>query len=933
MKRKIVVLLLALVAGVTLGENSHRLATYNVRYVHPKNGDTGEKAWPQRRAAVLSTVLDNHIDIVGMQEVTGNNHDSVTGNSQLQDLCDGLAGYTCIAYERADKDYSYNVVFYKSNRYRCLSHSAFWLSETPEVCSVGFTAGRERRCVMCHMQDIATGKTFWFCVTHPESGNAVAGEQSADLIVKYLRDMTGDEPVFLTGDLNHKRTETAIRNRYLSLLQDAADFVPTDSNYCIPRDGAQTACTYQHWRPAKENKGAEIDFLLYRHMTPLNRHIVTEQYGRSLPPSDHFLLYGDFLLGDPVDPWVLEAARPDTGAYYGITSANGQIGLVSSRTPLRLSNLVIGGLYDQYGKEGINSFFPNLRPLCPQVRVNGVEVTDATVSEHHQFFDMRTATLTGTFVCNGVKLTYRILALRHLPYCFMMEVEAPDGVQLELQNRHELPEWMTEAQNHTKHIREKANPYVEHYPEYDLLTTIGQSPTGKWTLAASTTTIQEGNRYTIVGAVMDSHCVPDAPFEAERLAVFARKEGRDRLLEKHHQAWETLWQNDIEIEGDPVAQQDVHQMLYHLYAFNREGSSLSCSPMGLSGLGYSGHAFWDADTWMFPALCVLQPDLARQMVDYRYQRLEMAKKKAYLYGYKGALFPWQSADSGQEETAPHNMYPIAEHHISGDVAIAAWQYYQLTGDKEWLRTHGWPLLLETARFWESRIEQDSTGRYVLRNVIGADEWGQNAEGGKLVDNNAYTIGVCKRNLQYATKAARVLHEKAPKRWSQLADGLRWELMDNGCISLHDGYHGEISKQADVALLAYPLELLTDTAAIRKNMEYYIATVPRKRTPAMSKSIYAILYSRLGDREKALYYFRDSYVPNLNPPFRVMAEFDGGTNPYFLTGAGGTLQTLLFGFGGLRLTDKGLRKTANTLLPDGWTKMSIIRNGERYTITK
>lgn len=128
---------------------------------------------------------------------------------------------------------------------------------------------------------------------------------------------------------------------------------------------------------------------------------------------------------------------------------------------------------------------------------------------------------------------------------------------------------------------------------------------------------------------------------------------------------------------------------------------------------------------------------------------------------------------------------------------------------------------------------------------------------------------------------------------------------NGVTAEHDTYDGAITKQADVCLLAFPLKLVTDKEQIRKDLEYYLQTVLRKKITAMSKSIYSILFTRLGERERAWHYFRDSYCPNLNPPFRVIAEFDGGTNPYFLTGAGGVLQSVLMGLADWILRIKGL----------------------------
>jgi trehalose/maltose hydrolase-like predicted phosphorylase len=267
------------------------------------------------------------------------------------------------------------------------------------------------------------------------------------------------------------------------------------------------------------------------------------------------------------------------------------------------------------------------------------------------------------------------------------------------------------------------------------------------------------------------------------------------------------------------------------------------------------------------------------------------------------------------------MYGAFEHHITGDVAIAVWQYYCVTQDLDWLREKGYPMLEAIATYWVSRSEQNEQGEYEIRNVIGADEWNVNALGGKNVNNNAYTNGVAKTSLEVACKAARLLELKPEPIWETVARKLLFSCMPNGVTAEHDTYKGEKTKQADVCLLAFPLRIITDKAQIKKDLEYYLQTVPKKKTPAMSKSVYSILYARLGDRERAFYYFEDSYLPNLNPPFRVVAEFDGGTNPYFITGAGGTLQTILFGFGGLDITDKGII-AGKGLLPSTWKSLML-----------
>ena len=659
------------------------------------------------------------------------------------------------------------------------------------------------------------------------------------------------------------------------------------------------------------------------------------------------------------DPWIIEVENPLQGDYYGITSANGQIGIISSRSPLKIDKLVVGGIYDIYASGRVNNYFPNINPLEVELKVDGQRCERGNIHNYHQSFDMRNASHKGTFNFQDIiQVEYTTVALRQMPFGYMMDITivANKDCHLQVLNQHRAHEALRNPEDYFSYIDNKANPYTTTYPRYVVMTTTAQSPTGRHQLAATSAFLFPDNksggvehtirhrtdrgvgRHTmefdqilkqgdtlhvaIVGNIMGSNTVPDVRNEVERLTVYQLTEGYERLWKRHNTAWDKLWMSDIQITGDPQAQQDIHSMLYHHYAFYREGNAWSCSPMGLSGLGYNGHCFWDTETWMYPVLLVLQPQFAKETLDYRFQRLDRAKQKAYFYGYKGALFPWESADSGQEEVAPHNMYPNAEHHITGDVAIAAWQYYCVTQDKEWLREKGYPLIAEPADFWVSRAEYDESGRANLYNVIGADEWSANDLGGKLIDNNAYTLGVAKTNLYYATQAAHVLGIKPKKEWNTTANAFQFQYLDNGVIKEYDTYNGQVTKQADVSLLAYPLRIVTDTAQIRKNLEYYIAKVPVKKTPAMSKSVYSVLYARLGEAEQALHYFYDSYLPNLNPPFRVIAEFNGGTNPYFITGAGGTLQAIIFGFAGLEITDKGLKQVYTPILPKEWSSLTI-----------
>ncbi|HPZ87798.1 MAG TPA: glycoside hydrolase family 65 protein, partial [Flavihumibacter sp.] len=305
---------------------------------------------------------------------------------------------------------------------------------------------------------------------------------------------------------------------------------------------------------------------------------------------------------------------------------------------------------------------------------------------------------------------------------------------------------------------------------------------------------------------------------------------------------------------------------------------------------------------------------------------EAARRNAFSKGFKGAMFPWESAEKGVEETPVWALSGPFEHHITACVAIAAWNYYRVTQDKDWLREKGWPLLSATAEFWASRVERNGPGHYDIKNVVAADEWAEN------VDNNAFTNAAARANLQYATAAAKLLGLTPDPDWLQVANNIPILKMADGVTQEHASYKGEGIKQADVNLLSYPLKEVTEPAAVLRDLEYYEQRVPDAGTPAMTQAVFTTLYARLGNKEKAAKWFKESYVPNLNPPFRVIAETKGGTNPYFSTGAGGIVQSVLMGFGGLEITDKGIVQI-KSVLPPSWKKLTITGVGvQKKTFT-
>jgi trehalose/maltose hydrolase-like predicted phosphorylase len=653
------------------------------------------------------------------------------------------------------------------------------------------------------------------------------------------------------------------------------------------------------------------------------------------------------------DPWVIKADKIDPSNYYGITVANGMIGMVSSPNPFELKSVVLAGAYDITGRGRVSNFVESFNLLNASLLFDGDDWDPTKVTNLHQQLDMQTAAFTETFDYGDVaSVKYTYYSLRQLPFCVLMNISVTAKKEVTI-----TAASLMQAPDALRDVQETYNEVDGPHGTISLLTSTAKSPTGKLTLCASSAfmfedtgrnvprlmhemldanmhsmrfnkTLAVGQTYnfSIVGSSITSAHTADPLNEAERLTLFADLQGKDELIKAHTAAWAELWKSDIQIDGDPQAQQDIHSMLYHLYSFSREGTAYAPSPMGLSGLGYNGHVFWDSDLWMFPALLVLHPEIAKSLVEYRYERLAVAKQNAFAHGFKGAMFPWESSDTGLEETPVGSLSGPFEHHITACVGLAAWNYYCVTQDKQWLLEKGWPILSATADFWASRVKRNGPGQYDIKNVIAADEW---AEG---IDNDAFTNAAAIADLKAATAAAKILGIKADPDWAIVAQNIPILKFPDGVTKEFATFKGDGIKQADVNLLAYPLKVITDRAQIKKDLEYYDTRIPNEGTPAMTQAIFSLLYSRLGDGKEAYHWFNDAYQPNLNPPFRVIAETKGGTNPYFATGAGGVVQALLMGFGGLDITPTGITQIKSAL-PPNWKSITITGVGmDKKTFT-
>jgi len=634
-------------------------------------------------------------------------------------------------------------------------------------------------------------------------------------------------------------------------------------------------------------------------------------------------------------PWSITVT--DTADYVGIALSNGRIGILPSSKPFKVESIVLNNVYDKVPNAsrvllGIN--FANL-----QIVIDGDTVTSSNIENWKQTLDMKEALLTTSFrFKDKAEIAYSIYALRSLPYAGLIDVEIKaltDNLKISVANELSCPKDYKNPKSAFRSLKDYEN-------RMPLLQTVAQSPFEAQTLATTSAFIfnkdvpelhhsiktaflhqlafdqeikkGETYRFALCGAVCSSQNFKDPVNESERMAIYMMRGNKSRLINQHKELWNELWQGDIVIEGDLESQRDVRLALYHLYAFSRDDSNLSIPPMGLSSQGYNGHIFWDAELWMYPPLLLFNQGIAGSMLNYRFDRLGKAEEKAKNYGFKGAMFPWESDDSGEESTPTRALTGTFEHHVTADVGIAFWNYYLVTGDLDWLREKGFPMLRKVADFWVSRAEKNSDGSYSINNVVGADEYAPN------VDDNAFTNGSAKAVLDYATKAATLLNVVPDKKWKEVSENLKFNYFESGVMKEHKDYNGEVIKQADVNLLAYPLDIVNDYHAIKKDLEYYEPRISKKG-PAMGYSVLSVLYARMGDSEKAFDLFKRSYTPNKRPPFGALAESANSQNPYFATGAGGMLQAVMFGFGGLHITKDGI-KQINPYLPKSWKKLVL-----------
>ncbi|MFE7116278.1 discoidin domain-containing protein [Streptomyces sp. NPDC057654] len=430
------------------------------------------------------------------------------------------------------------------------------------------------------------------------------------------------------------------------------------------------------------------------------------------------------------------------------------------------------------------------------------------------------------------------------------------------------------------------------------------------TRQARTFPVRAGHGYEFVKYVgVDTALTSRAP-ERAALAASRRAAGRGwhALFARHEAAWRELWRSDIEVAGEPALQSWVRSAEYGLLASTRAGAADSIAPAGLSSDNYGGLVFWDAETWMYPALLTAHPELAKSVVDYRYRTRAGARANAEKLGYPGLFYPWTSGSRGGLWSECHSWEPPhcrTQNHLQSDVALAAWQYYLATKDTRWLRERGWPVIEGVAKFWAGRATRNTDGTYSIKDVAGPDEYSNG------VDDGVFTNAGAATTLRTATRAAALLGHKAPAAWNAVAGKLRIPYdAKKQVFQQYDGYRGSVIKQADTVLLMYPLEWPMTKRAAAATLDYYAARTDPDG-PAMTDSVHAVDAAAIGEPGCSTYtYLRRSIEPFVRGPFQLFSEARGekagASDPLsgspaqdFTTGKGGFLQVFTHGLTGQR----------------------------------
>ncbi|HOJ01269.1 MAG TPA: beta-phosphoglucomutase [Anaerolineaceae bacterium] len=493
------------------------------------------------------------------------------------------------------------------------------------------------------------------------------------------------------------------------------------------------------------------------------------------------------------------------------------------------------------------------------------------------------------------------------------------------------------------------------------------------------TSLQAGRSICVekLVAVYTSRDTSDPQKAAIEKLHSAEGKGYEKLWEEHCAQWEEEWKSsNVLIEGDDKADRALRYGLFQLLiAAPRHDDRVSIAAKSLSGFGYRGHTFWDTEIFILPFFTYTRPEIASNLLRYRYHTLEGARKKARAKGFEGACYAWESAATGEETTPRWALLPDGglvhiwcgdiELHITVDVVFAIYQYWQATGDDGFMLDYGAEIILDTAVFWASRVEWNEEQRhYEITDVIGPDENHEH------VNNNAYTNNLVRWNLQKGIEVLRWIQNAAPEKAAELEKRLgitsahlsAWKSIiekiysgfdqQTGLFEQFTGYYQlkpldltsleprtrsvqsilgieetqkvQVIKQPDVLMMLYLLNHEYDESLLKANWDYYAPQTDLTYGSSLGPAIQSIMATRVGDIEEAYRLFMLAAGTDLEDKRGNTAEgIHAATH-------GGLWQTCVFGFGGVRFTADG--PVASPHLPTGWKRLQfeIQYRGVGYT---
>ncbi|HTK09132.1 MAG TPA: hypothetical protein VL485_18325 [Ktedonobacteraceae bacterium] len=474
-------------------------------------------------------------------------------------------------------------------------------------------------------------------------------------------------------------------------------------------------------------------------------------------------------------------------------------------------------------------------------------------------------------------------------------------------------------------------------------------------------------------AALAHHHTLSAPTSPAQGQIFAT------LFEHNREAWTDFWRvSDVIIEGDEKAQVSIRYNIFQLrISVSPHDDRYSIAAKGLTGFGYRGHIFHDTEIFMLPFFTYVHPQIARDLLLYRYHLLPEAREKAHANGFEGAQYPWESTLSGEEMTPPSIIHPetgkviavlngFLEIHITASIAHATWEYWRISGDDAFMRDYGAELILSTAMFWASRAEYNShTNDFEIRDVVGPDEWHEH------VNNNTYTNYMARWNVCTGLSILDWLHATDPQKAQELATSLgitperlqHWQdigarlrvLQDpqtkvfeqfEGFFSLEPldqsryqgrkaSYQGllgveevqkyRIVKQADVLMLLTVLLDNFDYQTKQANWDYYYPITDHDYGSSLTPALHVILASELGHLEDAYKLFMKGALVDLEDLRGNAAE---GIHDAC---SGAVWQAAILGFAGLRVTESGY--STDPHWPDNWTRLAFTfsHKGERVAV--